>query len=424
MKNLINFKKTFNFKKIIKFILILIIILLVLEIISKTIVYFSHGHLKKPSDVVRGDNLNSYVQLLEKQTKCTYKDSLFPHPYLGWVHWNNPKCLKTLVFNSDGFYGPEFPIKKDNNFFDILITGGSVSGQFGPGSKCSGNNQSVFCRDFLGEALSQYVSVDDKKIRIFNAGAGAYKHPHQSIVSTLFGNSFDLIISIEGFNEHYMLRGKYPKKFYIPPGNFNVATNGFYVDNGFSKLYLDFMFFYKNLANTSYLVNNSHFHSLSYRILKVIAEKTILKENDKRKNYSNLWRYKKSELETLDIEKFKYQNLVSMWKNFIATSGSNGAKGIVIIHPVPKLYKTLSEVEKEVTKHREYNDIFLKMSKEAEKLRLNENLMVYDLFRIFENYQDTIYTDHSHMNGDGYLIMANEIRKILVTNNIVKEKIN
>ena len=108
MKNLINLKKIFNFKKIVKFILVIIILLLVLEIVSKTIVYFSHGHLKKPSDIVRGDNLNSYVQVLEKQTKCTYRDSLFPHPYLGWVHWNNPKCLKKIVFNSDGFYGPEF----------------------------------------------------------------------------------------------------------------------------------------------------------------------------------------------------------------------------------------------------------------------------------------------------------------------------
>ena len=77
--------------------------------------------------------------------------------------------------------------------------------------KCK-KRKSIFCRNFLGEALKDYISSNNKKIRVFNGGAGAYKHPHQSIVTTLFGKNFDLIISIEGFNEHYMLNDKIPKK--------------------------------------------------------------------------------------------------------------------------------------------------------------------------------------------------------------------
>ena len=66
------------------------------------------------------------------------------------------------------------------------------------------------------EALEKYTSTNNQNIRIFNASAGAYKHPHQSIIATLFGKSFDLIISIEGFNEHYMLNDKIPKKIFTP----------------------------------------------------------------------------------------------------------------------------------------------------------------------------------------------------------------
>ena len=109
-------KSFINTKLIFKFFFLLILFFITLEIISKIIVYFGYGHLKKPINILRDDNLNSYVQLLEKDTKCTYFNSLFPHPYLGWVHWNNPECSSGLSFNSDGFHGPEFPIKKYENF--------------------------------------------------------------------------------------------------------------------------------------------------------------------------------------------------------------------------------------------------------------------------------------------------------------------
>ena len=416
-------KNFISLKSILRFFFLLIIFLIILEIISKLIVYFGYGFLKKPSDIIRDDNLNSYVQLLEKEEKCNYFSSLFPHPYLGWVHWNNPKCSNKLSFNSDGFLGPEFPIKKYEKFFDILITGGSVSAQFGPGKKCK-KKESPFCRNFLGEALKEYISSNNKKIRVFNGGAGAYKHPHQSIVTTLFGKNFDLIISIEGFNEHYMLNDKIPKKFSFPANNFNVSTNGFYLDSSFNRVIIKLILSYKNLANKFFLADNSHFHALSYRILKIIAEKTILTANNKRQNFSNLWEYDKTQLNSVDIEEFKYENLVSQWKNFIASSSSNGAKGIIILHPVPQLFKTLSDVEKKITNHRNYKEIFLKMAEEAEKLRSNESLMIYDFLNIFSEYEETIYTDHSHMNAKGNEIMAINLRDILILNKMIKKKIN
>ena len=416
-------KNFISLKSILRFFFLSIIFLIILEIISKLIVYFEYGYLKKPSDIVRDGNLNSYVQLLEKEEKCTYSSSLFPHPYLGWVHWNNPKCSNKLIYNSDGFLGPEFPIKKYEKFFDILITGGSVSAQFGPGRKCK-NKENPFCRNFLGEALKEYISSNNKKIRIFNGGAGAYKHPHQSIVATLFGKNFDLIISIEGFNEHYMFYDKIPKKFSSPASNFNVSTSGFILDSSFSRLVIKLILSYKNLANKFFLADNSHFHSLSYRMLKIIAEKTILTSNNKRQNLSNLWEYDKAQLNSVEIEEFKYENLVSQWKNFIASSNSNGGKGIIILHPVPQLFKTLSDVEKKITNHRNYKEIFLKMAEEAEKLRSNESLMIYDFLNIFNEYEETIYTDHSHMNAKGNEIMAMNLRDILILNKIIKKKIN
>ena len=407
-------------KSILKFTFGLITFLIMLEVTSKIVAYFGYGYLKKPSQIIRDDNLNKYIQDLEKVSKCTYFNNLFPHPYLGWVHWNNPECSWHSV-NSDGFTSPEFPIKKDENFFDILITGGSVAQQFGPG-ECK-NKKNNFCRDFLSEALEKYKSMNNQNIRVFNAGAGAYKHPHQSIVATLFGKSFDLIISIEGFNEHHMLNDKVLKKLSSPENNFNISTSDFYIDSHLNKYLLKFLFFYKNLPNKFDLIDSSHFHALSYRLLKKIFEFTFLTDTEKRENFSNLWKYKKSELENINIEEFKYKNLVSHWKNFIASSNSNGAKSIIIIQPVPQLFKNLSIKEKQITNQRDYRKIFLRMSDEAKKLRVNENLMIYDFLNIFQKYNETIYKDEVHINTKGNEIMASNLKDILILNKLIK-KIN
>ena len=148
----------------------------------------------------------------------------------------------------------------------------------------------------------------------------------------------------------------------------------------------------------------------------------MLTDNEKRENFSNLWKYKKSELENINIDEFKYKNLVSYWKNFIASSNSNGAKGIVIIQPVPQLFKNLSITEKQTTSHRDYRKIFLRMSEEAKKLRLNENLMIYDFLNIFQKYNETIYKDTVHINTRGNEIMASNLKDILVSNKLIKKK--
>ena len=188
-------------------------------------------------------------------------------------------------------------------------------------------------------------------------------------------------------------------------------------------MFLDFLLFYKNLPNKLNLINSSHFHALSYRLLKRFFTTTMLTDNEKRENFSNLWKYKKSELENINIEEFKYKNLVSYWKNFIASSNSNGAKGIVIIQLVPQLFKNLSITEKQITSHKDYRKIFLRMSEKAKKLRLNENLMIYDFLNIFQKYNETIYEDTVHINNRGNEIMASNLKDILVSNKLIK-KIN
>ena len=49
-----------------------------LEVTSKIVAYFGYGYLKKPSEIISDDNLNIYIQDLERVSKCTYFNNLFP----------------------------------------------------------------------------------------------------------------------------------------------------------------------------------------------------------------------------------------------------------------------------------------------------------------------------------------------------------
>ena len=73
---------------------------------------------------------NRYIQQVTSGgAGCQYIDTLFPHPYLGFVHHRNPPCGFSYV-NKVGLFGVNFPSERLPDRFVILVTGGSVAAQF------------------------------------------------------------------------------------------------------------------------------------------------------------------------------------------------------------------------------------------------------------------------------------------------------
>ncbi len=61
-------------------------------------------------------------------TDCRYVDTLYPHPYVGFVHHANRPCgLKNI--NNVGLFNDDYPLLKRPDRYTILLTGGSVAGQ-------------------------------------------------------------------------------------------------------------------------------------------------------------------------------------------------------------------------------------------------------------------------------------------------------
>ena len=64
------------------------------------------------------------------------------------------------------------------------------------------------CVDYLGNELINYNSNDGRQIKIYNGALGLHRQPNQLVITHMFGHLFDLIISIEGYNEHQSLDEK------------------------------------------------------------------------------------------------------------------------------------------------------------------------------------------------------------------------
>lgn len=120
---------------------------------------------------------------------CTWADSLMAHPYLAYVHRRRGKCSVPRVNSAGMLSDYSLPHRRADEFFTVLLEGGSVAQQLGSGP-------------WLENALSnQFVLPDGRKFRVINAAMGATTYPRHAIVTLLYGHSVDAVILLDGFNE-------------------------------------------------------------------------------------------------------------------------------------------------------------------------------------------------------------------------------
>ena len=69
----------------------IVVALAVVEVTAIVWLYLEDGHYTSAEELFDRTQ-NTYVRDLTKGTKCRYIDTLFPHPYLAFVHHGNPPC--------------------------------------------------------------------------------------------------------------------------------------------------------------------------------------------------------------------------------------------------------------------------------------------------------------------------------------------
>src|SRR5258708_26434376 len=117
-------------KRIFGWITTLIGIVMALAIVEVTAIvwlYLEDGRYISAEELFERTQ-NTYVRDLTKGTTCRYVDTLFPHPYLAFVHHGNPPCGLPNV-NNIGLLNADFPTVKRADRYVLLVTGGSVASQ-------------------------------------------------------------------------------------------------------------------------------------------------------------------------------------------------------------------------------------------------------------------------------------------------------
>ncbi len=328
---------------------------------------------------------NSFLgELAGSRAECRYVDGLFPHPYVGFVHHPFSPC--NLWINNIGLFGRDFPAARSANAFQILLTGGSVAAQLGQTQKGGPL--------FLEEELNRcYTPPHGTKFLVFNGADGAWKQPQQAILTMIYGGAFDAVVTLDGFNEHYILRNPFVR-LEVPAPNFrevNPLATGSYKQIAATWVANELI----AAVSATPIVRHSH---LVFAIVDVIRGRLMGVAQDssgaRSEFLTGFFAFPKDwdEERRAQFNTERYQQYV---RYLAAIARLNRARVAFFIQPVPAIEKPLTESELHVVGDLSYKDAYLRLVKDLTALR-SEGLDVFDLTPVFRDNQQTIYADSIH----------------------------
>jgi hypothetical protein len=357
---------------------------------------------------------NTYVRDLTRGTNCRYVDTLYPHPYVGFVHHANRPCgLKNV--NNVGLFNDDYPLLKRPDRYTILLTGGSVAGQLAQVDPWPAPR-------YLEEELnSDYESPNGQPFSVLNGGDGAWKQPQPFILFALNAQALDAVITLSGINDYYLFRPWERERLEYPINNF-IAVNPLVADDYFGDAAIGWVF--GRLAggvSRDPVLGQSHAAYLLFRTLESLA-----------KGRSGLKSSKHTTLESLfalpadiagDGERVFATQLELLRKYNLATEAlarDYDIKTAYFFQPVPAYGKTLTAEERAVAGDLSYVGLYRRMVDGILRQR-DLGLPVFDLGDLFVDVRETVYGDGFHLirspfgESLGYRLMARRVAADVAT---------
>jgi hypothetical protein len=295
---------------------------------------------------------NDYIQTIEL------------NPYLAFTH--NKKCSdpESYKINNLGLLNQNADFNKES-FYTIGIFGGSVASQF------AGVNSTPQLEELLNSCFN---SKSGKPFRVLNFADGAWKQPQQVIALTLYGDYIDAAISIEGFNEQYMLKHGVTTDLIVPASSYSSLINNDFLSN-----------YYYMLSN---LQGSSISKSKTIKLFTLLFRKNL----EKRGSY-NYWKLmeKYSIQNYVDVHEHNVKRYIGLVKSFDAIAASKNIYSLIVLQPVP-LHKPLSNTEANVVRLLDYD---LPYQEIASLLENNARAFI-NLSDLFNATDRTIFSDQIH----------------------------
>jgi len=348
---------------------------------------------------------NTFIDdLTRRRSDCRYVDTLFPHPYLGFVHHGNPPC--SLPVNNMGLFGPDYPSDRPHDRFVILLTGGSVAAQFaspGPGGP-----------PYLQSILEhEYLSPNGQPFLLLNGGDGAWHQPQQLILFLLYADAVHAVVTLDGYNERYMVGAHV--RFEYPPNAF-MDVNPL-VNSAYSYVVKQWILgkLYARAVSSRVLSRSQAAYMVLARIDAVI--KQDLQSAQPKTNTSSIFA-----LPPEWDEERRVAWADGQYRKYIRAMDAIAAQNDVLvahfIQPAPAIGKTLTAEEKAVVGDLSYRARYQRITGDVLSLA-KEGTPIFSLLDLFAQNRNTLYADVIHLRraadgeSEGYRLIAERIAETL-----------
>jgi len=301
-----------------------------------------------------------------------------PHPYFGFTFSDAVEDR-----NNIGTAGRDFPLRKDDSKFTILVVGGSVA-------------NALSRTRILENELARYDF--GKPVVVLSGAVPAWQQPQSLFMLANYGDVADAVVSVEGFNEHIRLQGgakrlEYPNAAFLEVNP--VVSNGFDVcgRTWLSGVLRDFSSSHNSRALyfVTKAIRGRLDHKTESRIVKELYELPADSQGKK----------------SIDFNLDQYAKYVRLMH---ATSKCLGLKDAYFVQPCPAIGKTLTPAEVASAGDLSYADTYTAMTNRLVGLN-SEGVPVVSLADVFNGCDETIYADKIHcgQKTDGYRLMSARI---------------
>lgn len=373
-----------------------------LEILSTAWLTIRDGHYI-PAKQLFATSRNTYIQDITGSggSTCRYIDTMFPHPYLAFVHHRDDPCGVPSA-NDIGLLGDEYPVVRNPERYVILLTGGSVASQLGqlaqPGR-----------RSFLEEELNRtYISPTGKPFQVLNGGVGAWKQPQQLILMAIYGDFIDAVVTLDGYNEQYLMKPGLDRRFEMPAVNY-LGVNPIVARDGFGSLAMSW--FMGRISGWLGTGLTSHSHA-AYLLASALEPKPADHHDGfGARTYAAMTSLPADITATpavfMDWQIAQYAKYIRIMD---LTARDFGIKSMFFLQPVPAVDKVLTPEEIRGTPDSSYGPRYVDIVRRLLTLQ-ERNIEVRSLLDLFKDETGTIYSDDIHpkrdlMDSRGYTLMA------------------
>ena len=361
---------------------------------------------------------NTYVRDATKGSSCRYVDTLFPHPYLAFVHHANPPCGLPMV-NNIGLFGHDFPAVKRTDRYVVLVTGGSVASQLAgtPISAAPGMPPVEGPNYFERELNEHYISPNGKPFLVLNGGDGAWKQPQQFILFSMYATAVDAVVVLDGYNEHFMFLPGTEEVLERAFSNF-LEVNPFVADENFGDAAIGWVM--GRLAGAlaqNPILGHSHAAYMIVRGIESVAKSKDNFKSGKRTTLTSIFAMPKEIVQDHDkafaLQLEHYQKYA---RGIETVAKDQGVKSVFFLQPIPAIGKVLSEEEKRVVGDLSNRDLYKRIVAGMMTLR-DRGLPIFDLGDLLADEKGTIYADHIHFDrsvtgeSKGYELMAKRMAR-------------